>query len=315
MKKQPKPALPPILPSSDIKAVIRETAKGLGFIAVGFTPAGPSAHGEFFRQWLAKGMHAGMEWIEEYQEARLDTRLVEPGTATVIAFAFPYRSTPFPMEGGRAVARYLEPEENDYHRRVKHNLRTIADMLAQAFPTNRFRVMVDTPPIFEREVAAKAGLGFVGKNCCLIKPGFGSYFYLGEIVTDLVIPADGPPPADGCGDCDACIKACPTGALTAPYTLDARKCLSYLSLEFDEEIPEELAAKMTLLAGCDKCQEACPHNRLREAEPPPAEPLPSVDGFLAMGPHEFGSRYGRTAFARPGYDLIHRNAEILKKNS
>lgn len=264
-----------LLPVIDSQPVL-DRAMALGFGLVGIAPAGPSPHIEHVRRWIAQGRHGEMGYLKEHLETRLDPDKLLAGARTVICVADKHpESTELKPQGpgpyGR-IARYAFG--NDYHKSMKKRLHKLADALAEAHPSERFRSTVDTAPILEREFAAQAGLGWIGKHTLLIHPRYGSYFLLGTIVTtmnlrtteDAEYPEPTIPPTDHCGTCTRCIDACPTGCISAtdPRSVDATRCISYLTLEHRNEIDPSLHGPMgNWIAGCDVCQEVCPHNRDR----------------------------------------------------
>lgn len=295
-----------------LKQKATEKAYKLGFIKTGFSKTEPSQYTAFFKEWLAKGFHAGMKWMEKYADVRENPSLIFNGARTVISCAYPYSPVPFLISEEHKIARYAEPDKEDYHARIKKKLNDIAALIKNEYPDSEVRTFVDIPPLFEREAASRAGIGFIGKNCSLIIPGYGSYFFIGEIVTDIEFATGKAAIEPQCGECTKCIDACPTQALCAPYTLNANRCLSYLSIEHEGEIHECLGDKMEYLVGCDICQEVCPFNK--EENDVRVTPLPSLDEFLDMDEKVFSERFGHTALSRPGLKRIQRNANLLKKN-
>ncbi len=276
----PKPhqSPPPADPVELGREVIR-ACLGLGFAAAGIAPAAPSSQQAELQQWLALGKHGTMAWMEEYLSERLDVTRLLPGARAVIMVADSYsaagdddlqsssrsdHSQEHPAQG--SVARYARGE--DYHAVLKRRLKRLADRL-RGLPfaagegwSAEFRSFVDTGPAMEREHASRAGLGWVGKHTLLIDPGRGSWFVLGGIATTLhILPEPSlTPVSDHCGTCTRCIDACPTQAIT-PYSVDARRCVSYLTIEHDGPIDPSLHSGVgDRLIGCDVCQEVCPFN-------------------------------------------------------
>jgi epoxyqueuosine reductase len=251
-----------------------DQARALGFGLVGIAAASPSRHAEQVRRWIAEGRHGEMGYLEEHLETRLDPGKLLAGARTVICVADKHpETTEQPPHGpgphGR-IARYAFG--NDYHKSMKKRLHKLADTLAESHPADHFRSTVDTAPILEREFAALAGLGWIGKHTLLIHPRYGSYFLLGTIVTTLNLrttadagyPEPAVPPTDHCGTCTRCIDACPTACIgsSGPRSVDATRCISYLTLEHRSAIDPSLHEQMgDWVAGCDVCQEVCPHNR------------------------------------------------------
>jgi epoxyqueuosine reductase len=284
---------------------VRSRALGLGFHRVGVAPADPlTDDGARLRSWLDAGHHGDMHWLADTPEARADVThpRVLPGAKTVIVCALSYHrgDEPSALPDG-SIARYARGR--DYHNFLRKRLRKLAAWIrrehgAEAAP------LVDTSPILERAWARRAGVGFVGKHGCVIAPGLGSYLLLGEVVTTLALTPDAPMD-ERCGSCTRCLDACPTGAFVRPWVLDARRCISYLTIERAGPIPEELREGVgDRVLGCDACQEVCPfnrtappprehHHRLR-ARPPLARALPreprAIERGRIRGPHRRLSR-------------------------
>lgn len=255
-------------------------ARAQGFALCGVASAKASDYAEHLTRWLAEGKHGEMHYLAEHADIRADPGKLVEGAASVVVVADAYHAhahpqTPdpeprTPSPTGR-VARYAWGD--DYHKALKKRLHTVCNALQDAYPGHTYRATTDTAPIFERELATRAGLGWTGKHTLLIHPRHGSYFLLGTIVTTLPMqtselagfPAPLAPPIDHCGACTRCIDACPTDAIAAEgYSVDARRCISYLTLEHRTEIDERYHEPMgNWLAGCDICQEVCPHNRRR----------------------------------------------------
>lgn len=232
-----------------------------GFALAGVAPAARSIHDSTFVQWLSDGKHGEMEWMNRHVDIRLDpTELIE-GATSVICVADRYgglEDPPLEPFDSR-IARYARG--NDYHSVMKRRLHKICDELAGQNPDETFRACVDTVPLFERELAAKSGIGAIGKHTLLIDQGVGSWLLLGAIVTTMELdPHQGEQP-DPCGTCTRCIDACPTDAIT-PWQVDASKCISYLTIEHRSEIdPAYFSSMDHWIFGCDICQEVCPHNQ------------------------------------------------------
>ncbi|MDH5674896.1 MAG: tRNA epoxyqueuosine(34) reductase QueG [Myxococcales bacterium] len=247
---------------------LRELAGELGFAAVGFAEAcALEPEGEQLRAWIAAGRHGTMDYMARTAEVRADPRHegMLPGARSVIVVAAPHgrAEAPLDLRPGR-IARYAQGR--DYHNVLHKRLRKISALLRAE--GHRARVSVDTLPVMERAWAARAGLGFIGKNCALIIPGLGSHVFLGAIVTDAELPP-AEPMASRCGRCTACLDACPTSAFVGPRQLDARRCISYLTIEHRGAIEAEQSAETgDWLFGCDACQDPCPFNRT--SPPPPA---------------------------------------------
>ena len=251
-----------------------------------------------------------MDWLGRNLDIREDPTLLLPGTRTLISLAWPYSPSKPCSPDGYMVSRYARPDRPDYHKELKSRCRILADEIKERFPGCKTRTCVDSAPVLERSLAVAAGIGFIGKNTMLIVPGVGSYVFLAEILTTAEIPLARPRPvASECGECRRCVDACPTGALEAPYLLDASLCLSYRTIEWKGAVSRDSGRKMgNCFLGCDRCQEACPLNpgkgSIREA-------LPPVRDFLSMGPEGFDLRFGHTALARPGLDKIRSNLNAM----
>jgi len=287
-----------------------EQAKALGFIALGFSkPHRPVYFDSFFSQ-LAERKHGDMTWLERNPELRDNPSRLLEGCQTVISLAYPYPNARHETEDGYRVARYADPSEEDYHFRLRKLGEDLSGWIQKDFMGSRARVCVDSLPILEKSIAWQSGLGFIGKNTLLVIPGYGSYFFLAEILTTapLQYPVIDTIP-DSCGTCTACIDACPTGALEKPYHLNASKCLAYLTIEHKGDIHPALGTEMNkCFLGCDRCQEACPHNTgtltINVC-------MPSADEILHMGEEQFKRRFGKTSLARPGAEKIKSNIRAV----
>lgn len=248
-----------------MSAAIRRFALGeLRFTLVGITDASPLDGGQRLAAWLEAGAHGEMDYLTRTVAVRADPRAFLPGAQSVIVVALSYHerlpvpATP-PPDAVR-IARYAQ--RRDYHQVIRARLVRLGHFLADQRPGCRFRVAVDSAPLLEKELAQRAGLGWIGKNTCLVNRSYGSALLLGELVTDLPLSPD-PPADDLCGACTACLEACPTAALVRPRYLDARRCIAYLTLEHRSAFPGWAAAAIGRhLAGCDRCQEVCPFTRV-----------------------------------------------------
>ena len=307
-----------------LAAAVKRRAREIGFDLVGIAPAGPSVHRDYVRRWLDEGRAGTMDYLAHRFDERTDPGAYLPGARSVVCLAMNYH-TPLrepPAEDkpfhGR-VARYALGD--DYHELIKHRLYALADWLREVAPGSRTRCSVDTAPVPERELAARAGIGWVGKHTGVLNARLGSWLLLGEVMTTIPLPAD-EPAADHCGACTRCIDACPTGAITAPYELDARRCISYLTIEHRDEIPPEYHAAISdWLYGCDVCQDVCPHNRdAPGAEDPalaPRLPTGSLDvrEVLAWGEDAYRARLKGSAMKRVKLPLLKRNAALVLRNA
>ncbi len=319
----------------DFTRTVLARCRDHGFALAGVCDAAPTAHEAALRSWLASGQHATMSWLAQHVEARCDPARVLPGARSIIVVADQYASreepatAPLdPMPSGAAgepvgkVARYARGR--DYHLVIKARLHDLCDTLRAAHPRHAFRAFTDTAPVLEREHAARAGLGWVGKHTLLIHPRIGSYILLGGILSTLHLP---PPPeqqpvSDHCGSCTRCIDACPTRAIS-PHRVDASRCLSYLSIEHRGELDPALFGSLEgWLFGCDICQEVCPHNSPRSAGDahdrgvihpeyrPRLHALPLLE-VLSWSPADRARGLSGSALKRARLDMLKRHALVL----
>ena len=254
----------------NLKTQLVDFAREVGFDSCRIAAAVPPAHAHEFGDWLNDGAHGEMQYMARGEEKRRDPQRILPGARSIIVLAINYfqsdqnagvttAATEEPVRG--RIARYAWGD--DYHEVIEAKLRTIDNFLREF--GGEQKCYVDTGPILERDHAAEAGIGWHGKSTMLIDETLGTWFFLAEILTTLELPAD-EPARDRCGTCERCIKACPTGAITGPHKLDARRCISYLTIELKGSIPLELRPLMgDRIFGCDDCLEACPWNRFAKA--------------------------------------------------
>lgn len=284
-----------------VKAIARE----LGFDDCRIGAAREATHAENFREWIADGCHGDMAWLEKTPHRRCDPREVLPGCRAVICLALNYFPGEFPPAGdpGYRIARYSWNE--DYHDVILKKLKDFDVELAKLGGTQRY--YVDTGPVLERDFASDAGLGWNGKSTVQIHRRLGAWFFLAELLTTLDLEPD-PPFGDHCGKCTRCIDACPTGAITAPHRVDARRCISYLTIEHKDAIPEEFRTAIgDRIYGCDACLEVCPWNKFasmsREAKFHARESVfdHKLRDFLALDDEGF-----RTLFAKSPVKRIKR---------
>jgi epoxyqueuosine reductase len=306
-----------------LAARLREEAIALGFSAVGFARAEEHPHARHLHAWLAEGRHAGMAWMAKDPRRRSDPGRALPGALTVVSVlanyyrgAWPSPDSP-PRPRGR-IARYAWGR--DYHGRLKRRLRRLGRLLESLRPGTRWRAYVDSGPVLDRGWAERAGLGWIGKHANLIRQGEGSWFFIGELLTDAPLPP-GVPARNRCGTCARCIPACPTGAIVAPYQVDARRCISYLTIEHDGAIPLALREAVgDRIFGCDDCQEACPWNRFATPTYDPdfaerfAQRTPWLLPLLEIDHSGFETRYRGTPLMRAGRDRVARNAAVALGN-
>lgn len=299
-----------------------------GFAAAGVCEARPSDFEAELRAWLEAGQHGSMGWLEENVETRADPTMLLEGARSVVMVADLYATRddnvdPKAPQGSGRIARYARGR--DYHKVIKKRLHALCDELRAAHPDAGFRAFTDTAPVLEREQAARCGIGWTAKHTLTIHPRLGSYLLLGGFVTTLELepPAEQVAVSDHCGTCTRCIQACPTGAIS-PYSVDATRCISYLTIERREPIDERFDEPIgDWLFGCDICQEVCPHNSPREA----ATSGPSVnaayepkrrsfDLLKVLGWTEDDRRraLAGTAMTRAKLDMLKRNALIAAGN-
>jgi epoxyqueuosine reductase len=268
--------------NEELKKDLIAYARELEFDSCRIAACAAPGHASEFRTWLGEGAAGEMSYMERGEEKRCDPQKVLPGARSIVVVALNYwqgeSATPkaFGAAEGR-IARYAWGK--DYHEVISQKLDKIDNFLRRF--GGRQKSYVDTGPILERDHAAQAGIGWHGKSTMLIDTRLGAWFFLGEILTTLELPPD-PPQRDRCGTCERCIKACPTGAITAPHRLDARRCISYLTIELKSSIPVELRPLIgNRIFGCDDCLDACPWNRFAQASRETAfSARPSTTGML-----------------------------------
>ena len=308
----------------NLEEQIKARARELGFDLVGIAGAEPSVFQAEYRAWVERGFAGEMGYLTRNMERRLDPRELLPDARSIIAVGMNYYAdaeegpgTPKNEPGKAIFARYARGD--DYHDVMTARLKLLLDTLKTIAGAGvEGRVYVDAGPLLEREVAQRAGLGWFGKNTMLINTRRGSYFFLGEIVTNAELTPDSPA-VGGCGTCRKCLDACPTSAIIAPYELDARRCLSYLTIEQKGAIPEEFRPALSeagnRIYGCDICQEVCPFNQRRAAptEEPAYQPRESVSNsplidLLLMNEEEFREKFRKSPVKRAKRRGLRRNA-------
>ena len=320
---------------SEAGRFIVEEARALGFHRVGLAPVEPAARFGVYREWLEAGRAGEMEWMaaSAHLEGRRDPRALLAGARTVVVVALGYGApdvVPLGTGPRGVISRYARGL--DYHGVLKEKLRALAGRLAQRLGREvAARPCVDTAPLLERDLAERAGVGFVAKNTMLIAPGLGSYVLLGELLLDVEASASEPPAPEAsrkrCGECRACLDACPTGAFDDAFVLDARRCISYLTIELQGPIPTELRPAVgTRIFGCDVCQEVCPFNGAAAAgtaEPPAPELLPTdpdrahppLLALLRLGAAQFRRYVEGTAMRRVRREQLLRNVCVALGNA
>lgn len=306
------------LTSSECKKVIFEEAAKLGIKDIGFATIAPidDIAQKQFDSWIEKGFHGEMHYLDKYHEVRQNPELLLPSARTMIVCAINYQPQQKQPENTPQIASYALGR--DYHEVVKTKLSSLADFISTNFG-GETRVCVDTAPLRERYWAVKAGIGFIGRNNQLIIPQKGSYFFLGEILTTIEIPPD-EPCSLSCLNCGACIKHCPTRAIKLDGSVDARQCLSYLTIEYRGELPDNLPLGNRVY-GCDTCQMVCPHNF--NAKPTEIEEFIPSKALLAldcqameeMTPEQFSSIFRHSAIKRTKHSGFKRNIEYITKTA
>jgi len=306
-----------------IELLIKSEAARLGFAFCGITTADPPPHHDDYRQWLDDGCAGGMEYLERQEPKRGDLQQVLPGAQSVVVVGLNYTQSQSAQEtpdrpSGR-IARYARFD--DYHETLWTRLGALLVYIQQLRPDVVGKVYCDTGPITERDLAMRAGIGFIGKHTGLINRRLGNWFFIGELILAGIALAPDSPETPHCGTCSRCIPACPTGAITAPYRLDARRCISYLTIELKGSIPEELRPLIgNRIYGCDDCLAACPWNRFAMVSDDPAvQPrddlaAPDLIKLLEMDDDQFRERFARSPIKRAKRRGLLRNVCVALGN-
>lgn len=301
---------------SQLKPALVEEARRLGFDAIGVTQAaGDPRDARHLAAYIAQGRHGEMGWMATTEARRSDPRQLWPDARSIIAVGINYGPDDDPLAGldhPEAGSISVYARGTDYHKVVLSRLKALARWLVAA-AGGEVKVFVDTAPVMEKPIAQRAGLGWIGKHTNLVSRRFGSWLFLGEIFTTLAIDAD-PPETDHCGSCDACLKACPTGALPEPYRIDPRRCISYLTIEHKSAIAPDLASALgNRIYGCDDCLAVCPWNKY--AEPGRHAPLvalpdrvrPDLAQLTMLDDDAFRARFAGSPIKRTGRGRMLRN--------
>ncbi|NLF00326.1 MAG: tRNA epoxyqueuosine(34) reductase QueG [Anaerolineales bacterium] len=312
--------------------VIQAHAHTLGFDLVGISPAGLPPHLDAYREWLAQGFHGDMGYLARPDRVarRADPTLILPGVCSIVSVGLRYFAGELPADIAGAPSRGLIARYawgNDYHDVMLGRLEALADTIrAEAGPGTHALAYVDSGALLERSLAVQAGLGFFGKNTCLIHPRMGSWLLLGELLVDVdlepTLVGHRNVGSVGCGTCRRCIEACPTGALVAPYVLDARRCISYLTIELKGPIPRDLRPLIgNRIFGCDICQEVCPWQRFAQPTSDPAfqaasaeAAAPMLTTLLSLDETAFQARYRSSPIWRARRRGLLRNAAVALGN-
>ncbi|MBS3804036.1 MAG: tRNA epoxyqueuosine(34) reductase QueG [Oleiphilaceae bacterium] len=306
---------------ADLHQQIQKWSEELGFGAIGITEPETGANADHLDQWLDAGMHGEMAYMADHGNKRHEPSALVPGTRRVISVRMDYLPAP------DSPARTLKDPEKayisrytlgrDYHKVLRKRLAILAKKIDAAVSGYDYRAFVDSAPVLERALAQRAGLGWVGKNTMLLSRKAGSFFFLGEIFTSAPLPLDAPYEGDHCGSCSACLDLCPTNAFPSPHTLDARRCISYLTIELKGSIPEELRPLMgNRVFGCDDCQLVCPWNKFSKSSPEDDfQPRHQLDNsqlatLFLWSEDEFLKRTEGSAIRRTGYQGWLRNLAV-----
>ena len=306
---------------------IQSWAHDHGFQKVGIADLDISADFEKYREWLERGFQGSMSYLERNLDKRANPRSLHPGTLSIISLRADYLTES--IDQARAV---LEAPETayvsryalgrDYHKTLRQRLRAIGQKLAEEIAPHGYRVFTDSAPVAEKPLARNAGLGWIGKHTNLVDPQDGSLFFIGEIFTDLALPTAGNVVTDHCGSCTRCLEVCPTNAFTAPYVLDARRCISYLTIESKQAIPEPLRPLIgNRIFGCDDCQLVCPWNRyakmslIRDFEPRHRLNEATLVELFDMTESEFDTLTRGSAIRRISHQQWLRNIAVALGNA
>jgi epoxyqueuosine reductase len=295
---------------------IKKIAADFGFSFCGISKAEfLEAEASNLEAWLKRGYQGKMAYLENHFDKRLDPRLLVPGAKSVVSLVYNY----FPQqdlssEGNLKVAKYAYGE--DYHTVVKDKLKAFMARIQETIGEVSGRVFVDSAPVMERQWAAKSGIGWIGKNSLLLNKQMGSFFFLAELILDLELEPDGPT-KDYCGTCTACIDACPTDAIVGEGVIDSNKCISYLTIELKDSIPQEFKGKMdNWIFGCDVCQDVCPWNRFskphseKRFEPGDHKDFTQQD-WIDLTEEIFQKNFGQSAITRTALKGLKRNIKFI----
>jgi len=301
----------------DLTYKIKQCATRLGFFACGISRAERlEMEGKKLKDWLALGFHGELRYLSRNPDNRSDPRHILLNARSVISVLYNYYpENPLPVQDNFHIARYAYGK--DYHVLIRQKLNDLIGMLKQECGEANAVGFVDASPVMEKALAQRAGLGWTGKNTLLIHPQMGSFFFIGDIITDAELVYDTPLP-DGCGSCRKCLDACPTGALIAPHVLDVRRCIAYLTISFKGDLPEDLrSCFQDRIYGCDACQEACPCNRFAfPHNDPDLLPMPKLktmnrDRWKNLTEEKFRELFENSAVKRTTYARLKRNIDFV----
>lgn len=297
---------------------IKEKARELGFSYCGISKASfLEEEAPRLESWLKRNMHGSMTYMENHFDKRLDPRLLVPGAKSVVSLLLNYYPEEKQIEDSFKISKYAYGE--DYHFVIKDKLKSLLSGIQDEIGEVEGRVFVDSAPVLDKAWAARSGLGWIGKNNNLIRKGEGSFFFIAELIIDLDLEYDAPT-TDHCGSCTACIDACPTQAIESPYIVNGSKCISYLTIELKDAIPDEFTGKLDdWMYGCDVCQDVCPWNRFSK---PHSEPLFQPKSSLIdydkqqwkdLTNELFNDIFRKSAVKRTKFTGLMRNIAFLQK--
>lgn len=302
---------------------VRQKALELGFDDCGFSKAGPLDKEAFrLEQWLNEGRHGTLDWMENNFEKRVDPTKLVPGSKSVVSLIIGYRFEKNEIHDLQSsdpkIAKYARGR--DYHKVFKGKLKNLFNYTKKLVGDIDGRIFVDSAPVLDKAWVERSGLGWMGKNGNMLNKEFGSWFLIGEMILDIPFVYDGPV-TDHCGQCTRCLDACPTNAIYEPYRIDANRCISYLTIELKDQIPEELHQKLgPWMFGCDICQDVCPWNRksaygsIDDLRPREKVLNTPENGWSEISEDEFDKRFEGSPVRRAKHEWITKNAAIVEKN-
>lgn len=306
---------------NNLAEIIKQRALELGFSKCGISPVmDSSADLGHLRTWISEEKHGEMQWMERSIPLRENPALLLPEIKSVVVLALNYFTDNGQSEGIYKISKYAQ--HKDYHNVLKSKIFQLLETLKSIDITIEGRAFVDSGPVFEKSYAVNAGLGWIGKNSCFILPKQGSFFFLGVLLLNKNMDYGTPFSDNYCGSCTRCIDACPTHAIVAPQSIDARKCISYLTIELHNKIPTEIDFTSTnQIFGCDLCQEVCPHNKFsthclnNDFEITDSLRLMDNDSWQKITKSEFKKRFKQSPILRAGYEKIKSNIDYINKKN